>query len=496
MPERDRYKEALALVESAKFVMDGCNCQSCVVERARDARTQAFAIIYPELKFIPEGLDHFCYNDGIQQFQFYVNLRKRNKQKRDNNQDKRLVYCRYCGKLHRIAHTEKRNDKRYCYDCLDEIFFCSHCNDIYPRDDAYRAIDDNGDDALICYTCHDEYYVDCHACGYSVKAENVMKFPKRRDQRGNIVYNQYCRACIGDNLITCDSCGDETHSRIAYKSAVAQICPACAEMEQGLNQHTFKPLKLRWMRDPHEGTVSDKAFHMGFELECAQYSSFVSVDAMCHLTKDKIGKEYVYCVHDGTIERGCGRPGMEVVTHPFTWQDYKKRGADRWDDLCLYLRKKGWKANLKGIGYHVHTTKAAWGTHQIYKLLKLIYKNQKFVIKIAQREPNDYCVMSEKDFNEAVLVAKDKKNRESHHYNAINLNYGNGASANTIEFRMFQGTLEPLYIHKNIEFVKACYDFTREHTATDMTKDKFVNFVWKNKRSYPCLYEFIKMEGI
>jgi hypothetical protein len=197
-------------------------------------------------------------------------------------------------------------------------------------------------------------------------------------------------------------------------------------------------------------------------------------------------------VHDGTIERGCGRQGMEIVTHPFTWQQYRKEGIDRWDKVTLFLRKKGWKANLPGIGFHVHTTKAAWGTHQIYKLLKFIYGNLQFIEKIAQREPNKYCLIDPKDYDEAVLVAKDKKNRIPEHYGAINLNQKNGASANTIEFRMFRGTLEPLMLHKNIEFVHACWKFTREHTI--MTSGNFQIFLNDYRKMYPCLVEFISKE--
>ena len=74
---------------------------------------------------------------------------------------------------------------------------------------------------------------------------------------------------------------------------------------------------------------------------------------------------------------------------------------------------------------------------------------------VAADNMNDISfTVGKEDFDEAVLVAKDKKNRKADHYATINLNSTNGReAAKTIEFRMFQGTLEPLFFHKNLEFV-------------------------------------------
>jgi hypothetical protein len=182
-----------------------------------------------------------------------------------------------------------------------------------------------------------------------------------------------------------------------------------------------------------------------------------------------------------------------VVSHPFTWEDYKEYSY-KWDEMLIYLREKGWKANFKGVGFHVHTTKAAWGSFQIYKLLQLIYRNKDWACIVAQRKPTSYCVMNDSDFDEAVLVAKNKKNRGRDHYSAINLNNGNGSASKTIEFRMFQGSLEPLFFHKNIEFTRACYQYTRNFR--DMSIGGYTSYVRKNIREYPCLNEFFNMKGL
>jgi hypothetical protein len=266
-----------------------------------------------------------------------------------------------------------------------------------------------------------------------------------------------------------------------------QLCPACTEEQQGQHDHTYKPIRQYFSCAEDEGRVSESAFHMGFEIEVANVGAFMDHQVMSHVIREKYGSTRVYCVHDGTINQSTGYDGTEIVTHPFTWQDYKAK-LKTWDDLLLFLRSKGYKANLCGIGFHVHTTKAAWGSFQIYKLMEFVYENPKFIQDIAQREENEYCQFDPRNLDPK--VAKLKKNTQPNHYGTVNLNNGNGQASNTIEFRMFQGSLEPLYFHKNIEFVRAIYKYTRDYR--DMTPKGFIMFVTKNRREYPCLNEFLK----
>jgi hypothetical protein len=228
---------------------------------------------------------------------------------------------------------------------------------------------------------------------------------------------------------------------------------------------------------------------MGCEFEIANKSSMLDQNSLVHLVKEKFGKKRFYGMHDGTIERATNYTGLEIVSHPFTWHDYRNN-INTWDDFLLYIRSKGWRANLPGVGLHIHTTKSAWTTYQIYRLLKLIDNNNDIVIMIAQREPTEYCRMSPADQQEIAKVCKEKKNRTPDHYSSINLNTSRGTPSNTIEFRMFQGTLEPLLFHKNVEFVKACYEYTRNYSKPDGTE--FMQYVVDNRRIYPCLTEFLK----
>jgi hypothetical protein len=266
------------------------------------------------------------------------------------------------------------------------------------------------------------------------------------------------------------------------------MCAACYEEEQGMMPHYYKPTRMHWNSYPFEGRVNDNTLFMGCEFELANCSSSLDQNSLIHLVKERFGKDRFYGVHDGTIERATGSSGVEIVSHPFTWLDYRKN-IHTWDDFLLYIRSKGWRADRAGIGLHIHTSKAAWTTYQLYRLLKLIYDNKDIVCWIAGRSPTEYCRMSKSDERAIAAVCKEKKNRTRDHYSAINLNTSRGEASNTIEFRMFQGTLEPLLFHKNVEFVKACYEYTREFSKPNGIQ--FLKYITNNRRLYPCLTEFI-----
>jgi len=262
----------------------------------------------------------------------------------------------------------------------------------------------------------------------------------------------------------------------------------------GVQDYNYKPLLPRFQKAPTEGKVTKNAFHMGFEVEIAPRCSFLGPDALIHMLKDHIGKDKIYGMEDGSISEACGgQQGMEIASHPFTWEFYKKIGYKDWDKMCLYLKDKGWTGKYNGLGIHVHTTKAAWGTHQIYKLLKFVYENQSFICFIAQRPPTNYCRYDMLDGRTRLKTAKDKHQLDNgnNHYDAINLNNGDtNTVSKTIEFRIFQSRLEPLYFHKNIEFTHACYQFTRQ--SNRMTQSSFEDFMLREQRTYPCLFEFMR----
>jgi hypothetical protein len=153
------------------------------------------------------------------------------------------------------------------------------------------------------------------------------------------------------------------------------------------------------------------------------------------------------------------------------------------------LTSKGWDASSDRVGFHIHTTKEAWKPFQIYKLLQFMYnqKHRTFIEFIAGRKLNRFCSIDKVDVTNAKHIAKHKKNLVEEHYAAVNM-----LGPRTIEFRIFAGTLEFGVFMKNMEFVKAMFDFTRNCSIKLMNLSGFKKFISNNKKHYFYLYTYLK----
>lgn len=479
------YRAGLQMWKDAIFSSTECSCPTCQEERQEKISMEALRTVWPKINFIPFG-KYATQRHWSSVLQSAYHAR-----------------CDYEGATGLLCHccfSETKGDIQLdghilCARCESMYAKCQKCGKVHHKHELSMTDTGTGRPEFVCPTCRPSHYVYCMGCSVFHDPSKLTSFVTHINERGGKNRVNLCSKCCTENQKLCSSCYERFPKKIMRGIYGNYKCPECAEMAHGLQQYYFKPLVTRFHRLEEEGTVSEEAFHMGYELEVANKQSEIGQEAMCHLIKEIAGSKTVYTMHDGTIEDSTGYKGIEVVTHPFTWEYYTKKMKYTTDDIITYLRSKGWKANMEGIGFHVHTTKAAWTTFQLYKLLQFIYRNQSFITKVAQREPTNYCKISEEDYDQAARVAKDKKNRREDHYSAINLNQGNyGIASKTVEFRMFQGTLEPLYIHKNIEFVYACWLFTQQ--CATMTTAVFLTFVQRHRRVFPALYEFLRKEEL
>jgi hypothetical protein len=204
---------------------------------------------------------------------------------------------------------------------------------------------------------------------------------------------------------------------------------------------------------------------------------------------DFMGKENVYVVHDGSLTRS-PEGGIEVVSHPMTWEFYREN-VERWDELLAKLREWGGQAYRPGTaGLHYHMSKGAFTVFHLYKFTGFFYKKsaQNFVTAIAHRHGHDrYARWNTKDSLLVKKTAKDKYNASGDRYAAINL-----TNRHTVEARIFRGSLEPLLFHKNMEFLHALYEYSRDASPPDMTATKYFDYVLSQKRRFKCLIEFVK----
>lgn len=511
-----------------------CNCEGCLRKRSEEYWYLLLSYAYPELGFVPRIRDLNLDYHGHDQDARYEpteralkltimnmkRLRTQNKKMEDYLKKENetlgvpapvLSYCLDCGSIGIKENGLTHKHDWYCSGCSTRYEICTDCGKLMDTYSdkiihlRFKKIRDKGErfrkseNRNVCGTCSQEYS-QCHHCNCAFGKNTLTKIPYQR--RGDLVHTyDACEDCLIHIGVKCEECGALTVTSIASRQEDGSYqCAACNEDSHGVMSHTFQPLVQRFHKGKVEGSVSSSGLFFGFELEVDSWKAKLrgnSGELMAMNVKDRVGCKRIYVVHDGTITRDIERYGIEIVSHPFTWNRYKKEDKLIWDDMLLFCRKKGWKSSTPNCGIHIHTTKAAWGTLQIYKLLQFIYhkKNYKFITFIAQRKPNRFCAMSVSDYDSAAYIAKNKKNRDREHYNIVNLNNKRGGEGKTIEFRMFKGTFEPLFFHKNIEFVHALYYFTRDYPNSKMFYTYFIEYIKNNINIYPHLNEFLKLGG-
>ena len=495
-----------------KYLEGECACEDCCTDRFVDYQADIFEKF--NIPFIPYNFEGNEFENGsnadsFNHFWWILSkieaFNKDQEAKRDESgTNKSLVHCIQCGKLTYKNKNRSYNDEQLCLSCARYFKECDFCHKlISTRMDSIYSIhfNDTNEKLNACTVCYGEQGLKEHKCRscniFSKDLTKLKKVVTKRDNNDEIVYYQYCSTC-GSNLKKCSVFGCNEFVFSGHSK-----CNACVEEDVGLQSYDFKPIRRVFNYSTNEKNINiESSLFLGFELETEQADSMISRESMSHLVKQVAGKDCVYCMKDGSLYNG-----IEIASFPFSWDWYKKVGKDKWTELLLFLKDKGWRGDRKGgdgshsnpVGLHVHTTKAAWSNLQVYKLIQFVYNptNREFINIIAGRPPMQYCRISQKDFDRSVLLAKDKKNVSTNHYNMINLNKKSDCTqgGKTIEFRMFRGSVEPLIFHKNLEFIKAIFEFTKDHPKKDMFKDKFAKFIVENRKEYSCLFEYLNSQS-
>ena len=199
----------------------------------------------------------------------------------------------------------------------------------------------------------------------------------------------------------------------------------------------------------------------------------------------KIEHKHWYFKNDGSLNNG-----FEIVTHPLTFS-YIKHSAKDFESALNELSCNAYNSyNANTCGMHIHISKKAFGTWQLYKFMKFFAENVPFIVAISQRKMEklvQWANIEDNDENTLMYKAK-KKEGNSARYVAINLqNYS------TIEVRIFRGTLNFQSFMKNIEFIHALYMFTKESKI--ITLDSFKEYI-SNSCEYSNLKKFIKLKNL
>lgn len=300
--------------------------------------------------------------------------------------------------------------------------------------------------------------------------------------------NYYCGYCWENRFIECRDCD------VLYYENDDHWCENERDEDGSyyIQSYTYKP-------QPCFFGEKDR-FHLGFELEIEARNNN-SPNECAEKLHDILGGR-AYFKHDGSLNNG-----FEIVTHPHTLSGY--RDGFQWEalDTARTMGFRSWDTDTCGL--HVHVSRDGFGntprspgenenewrkrtiivrqSHEL-RFIKLIYDNQRQVERLAGRKANQWATFSDK----GKLIAKVKDNYQSDgRYSVVNTeNY------NTIEVRIFKGSLKKERIQSALEFVHASVEYTRNLRVTGSNRAlswiKFSAYVADNMNTYPNLFNYME----
>lgn len=309
----------------------------------------------------------------------------------------------------------------WCEKCMEDddrcISYCEDCGE-YHYDSSMVYIQDAH--TYICDDCaiNGDYFI-CHDCG-------------------NWYTSDYINSCYNGDFYVCDRCRDnytyveccDTLVEDAYYSD-EDNCYYCEEHYHEdrdiYDYHEFS----NWQKQTLEN--ENPPFCIGFELEVENTKHSHDNNELARFAKNTYP---VICSRDGSIDYG-----FEIVSHPLSY-NYIVENQNKLKTMLEELASRGCESHNPGTcGLHFHITHPH--NDDIIDRIILIMETYKEEL-IAFSRRNSGQIESWCKFLSDVKEGEDckslyfiKKNKEtSSRYMALNLtNY------NTIEFRLFRGTL-------------------------------------------------------
>lgn len=303
-----------------------------------------------------------------------------------------------------------------------ETFTCCHCGQEHPLENRVMV----GDDA-ICERCANEETVICSRCG-----EHIY-----RDDNAGDENTPLCQPCYDRHYTSCVRCGRIIHLDDAYYEDDDEDDPLCydchthARRNKMIEDYYYKPEPLFRGNGPR---------YFGVELEIdGAGEDDTSARRIMEIANGN-GVENLYCKHDGSLD-----DGFEMVTHPMTLEYHMKEMP--WAKILQEAIHLGYTSHqATTCGLHVHVNRKAFGETEeaqdavIARILYFFEKNWEELLKFSRRTPRQlerWATRYGYKDQPKELLDHAKKGYHGGRYTSVNL-----TNTDTIEFRIFRGTLK------------------------------------------------------
>lgn len=320
---------------------------------------------------------------------------------------------------------------------------------------------------ILCESCFEHDTVVCACCG-----DRIWENDSHGDE-----YTQLCCDCYDDRYTHCERCNRLIRNDDAYYTDEYSDSPYCEECYDNIIKASIKPYQYK--PEPIFYGLGD--FFMGVELEIDKGGECSDNAEKILCVANKNG-ERIYCKHDGSIN-----DGFEMVSHPMTLEYHQKEM--NWLEVFDKAVEMGYRSHQTyTCGLHIHVSREALGeTYSeqesvIARIIHFVELHWNEMLKFSRRTEESITRWANR-YGIAENTEETYKKAKSRHlgrYVAVNLE-----NDNTIEFRMFRGTLRYQTFMATLELVNEICNVALEHTDKEieiMPWSEFVMGIDKDKK--------------
>lgn len=368
-----------------------------------------------------------------------------------------------------------------CEDCIENYYYCDSCEQCVECD----TMEIDGE--CVCEDCLDRkshIYFQCDCCG---------EWVNRRTMSWYTVYNseEICENCRDDDYTYCYDC-DELYPNddIEYIDG-NPYCPQCVEDHRraAINSYSYKPNPI--FKTAHDvfyysNDVKELMFGVELEIDHGEDPEECAAD-MADACED------IYCKHDGSLDEG-----IEIVTHPCSLEYHLKQLG--WDTIAGIALDYGFVSHAaRTCGMHVHVGRYQFGNtweerdEVSAKLVMLADRHWDNLLKFSRRKSDQLRWANRPHVeyeSDALRTAENALNtRRDGRYQAVNL-----CNDKTVEFRIFNGSLNVNTIFATLEFVSNLVRYAMTHTVEEVMASQWDDII--NVEHYDELTKYLDERNI
>lgn len=330
----------------------------------------------------------------------------------------------------------------------DERRYCSLCHAELSEDENYEVEGDQ-----LCESCYEEHTTTCDHCG-----ETIWRNDAICDDHTTL-----CECCFDDHYRRCEGCGRILHDNDVLWHNDLPYCASCYDrLDTEIEEYGYKPEPIFY---------GEGSRFFGIELE-VDFGGKDEDNARRIKAQANTRCENIYIKSDGSLD-----DGFEIVTHPMSLGYHMNEMY--WEDVLHEAVRLGYRSHMTTTcGLHIHVNRDAFGDNRdeqekvIERILFFVelHWNELFIFsRRSQHTMQRWAARYGIEKTGKAILDKAKKGNTGR-YAAINL-----CPYQTVEFRLFRGTLKLNTLFATLQLVNRICD-----VALFMSEDEIAAQSWRD----------------